>query len=114
MKLKKSNQEDIEKLQKENLSKRLRSQPHDLPSAGSVFKRIIKQNEIVFAAKLIDNLGLKNVKIGGAMVSEKHAGFIVNFANATAKDFIELSEFVKNQVKEKYNLDLEQEVEIIE
>lgn len=114
LKLKKSNQEDIEKLQKENLSKRLQSQPHDLPSAGSVFKRIIKQNEIVFPAKLIDNLGLKNVKIGGAMVSEKHAGFIVNFANATAKDFIELSEFVKNQVKEKYNLDLEQEVEIIE
>ena len=48
------------------------------------------------------------------MVSEKHAGFIVNFANATAKDFIELSEFVKDQVKKKYNLDLTPEVEIIE
>ena len=114
LKLKKSNQKDIEKLQKETFSKRLQSQPHDLPSAGSVFKRIIKQNEIIFPAKLIDNLGLKNVKIGGAMVSEKHAGFIVNFANATAKDYIELSEFVKDQVKEKYNLDLTPEVEIIE
>lgn len=114
LKLKKSTPEEIEKLQKENLAKRLQSQPHTFPSVGSVFKRIIKQNEIIFPAKLIDNLGLKNVKIGGAMVSDKHAGFIVNFSNATAKDFINLTEFVKIQVKEKYNLDLTQEVEIIE
>ena len=59
-------------------------------------------------------MGLKNVKIGGAKISEKHAGFIINSDNATAQNFIDLTKFIKNKVKAEYNLDLTQEVEIIE
>lgn len=114
LKFKKANKLQIENTQKEYLNKRLESQPYNFPSAGSVFKRIINQNEIIFTAKLIDKLGLKNVKIGGAIISEKHAGFIVNDGNATAQDFIELTKFIEKQVKENYNLDLQKEVEIIE
>lgn len=114
IKVKKSNKKDIEKLQQEFLNKRFATQPHEYPSAGSVFKRIINGNETIFPAKLIDNLGLKNVKIGGAKISEKHAGFIINSDNATAQNFIDLTKFIKDKVKAEYNLDLTQEVEIIE
>ena len=68
-----------------------------MPNAGSIFKR----TENYIPAKLIDEAGLKGYTIGGAQISTKHAGFIVNTGNATAKDIIDLVEYVKKTVKEK-------------
>ncbi len=89
--------------------KRLESQPLEYPSAGSTFKR----GEDFISAKLIDEAGLKGYTIGGAQVSTKHAGFIVNTGNATAKDILELIEYVKKVVYDKFNKKLEIEVKII-
>ena len=88
------------------LRKRKEKQPLEFPSAGSVFKR--PQGN--YASKLIDEAGLKGLTIGGAQVSTKHAGFIINYDNATAKDIYDLICEVQKQVKEKtgYSLELEQ------
>jgi len=91
------------------LEKRLEKQPIDLPSAGSVFKR--PRNDF-YVGKAIESLGLKGYTIGGAQISKKHAGFIVNIGNATFRDVIHLIDFVKKKVKERYGVDLETEVEI--
>lgn len=88
---------------------RKQRQPLEYPSCGSVFKR----PEGYFAGQLIQNCGLQGIQIGGAEVSEKHAGFIVNVNNATAKDYIELIEYIKKIVRERYQVDLALEVEII-
>jgi len=88
--------------------KRREKQPLDYPSAGSVFKRPVGY----YAGKLIEEAGLKGTKIGGAQVSEKHAGFIVNVGNATAKDVIELIELVKKKVYENSKVLLEEEVRV--
>lgn len=94
----------------DSLMERRRSkQPLDLPNVGSIFKRP-KGN---FAGTLIQECGLKGKAIGGAMVSEKHAGFIVNTGGATARDVIELINFVRKEVFEKTGYDLEPEVRII-
>ena len=85
-------------MEQNNQSRKLK-QPIDKPSAGSTFKR----GSDFITAQLIDECGLKGYTIGGAQVSEKHAGFIVNTGNATAKDVIELIEFVEKQVFEKFN-----------
>ena len=86
---------------------RIEKQPIEYPSAGSTFKR----GENYITAKLIDDAGLKGYTIGGAQVSEKHAGFVINKGNATAKDIIELIEYIKEKVyetsKEKINLEIE-------
>ena len=97
--------------EKMNQYKNLRKekQPEDLPSAGSSFKR---QEELI-TAKLIDECGLKGYKIGGAKISEKHAGFIVNYNNATAKDVLDLAKYVKDKVYEKYAIKIEEEIKII-
>ena len=87
-------------------SKRRKAQPLEFPSCGSVFKRP-KGN---YAGKLIEDSGLKGTSIGDAEVSEKHAGFILNKGNATAKDVKELIELIKNRVNEKFNVMLEEEV----
>lgn len=79
------------------------------PSAGSTFKR----GTDYITAKLIDECNLKGYTIGGAKVSEKHAGFIVNTGNATAEDVLKLIEYVKQTVKQKFNKNLELEIEII-
>ncbi|TDT63727.1 UDP-N-acetylmuramate dehydrogenase [Fonticella tunisiensis] len=89
--------------------RRADKQPLNYPSAGSTFKR----PEGNFASKLIDDSGLKGLSVGGAMVSEKHAGFIINYDNATAKDVLELIKKVQQVVKEKFNVLLEPEVKII-
>ena len=84
-------------------------QPIEYPSAGSTFKR----GEDYITAKLIDEAGLKGYSIGGAEVSEKHAGFIINKGNATAKDILNLIEYVKNTVYEKFNKKIELEIEFM-
>ncbi len=88
---------------------RIEKQPVEFPSAGSTFKR----GEDFITAKLIDECGLKGYQIGGAQVSTKHAGFIVNTGNATAEDVLKLAEFIKEKVKEKFNKNIELEIEII-
>jgi UDP-N-acetylmuramate dehydrogenase len=84
-------------------------QPLELPSAGSTFKR----PEGYFASKLIMDAGLRGFSIGGAQVSEKHCGFIVNKANATSKDIIDLISHVQTTVKEKFDVELEPELKMI-
>ena len=88
---------------------RVEKQPLEFPSAGSTFKR----GEDFITAQLIDECGLKGYTVGGAQVSEKHAGFVVNIGNATAKDVIELTEYVKKKVYEKFNKKIELEIEIV-
>lgn len=108
---------ELEKYQKELLlelvedrrKRRLESQPLEYPSAGSVFRN----PENIPAGKLIDDLGLKGSKSGGAQISEKHANFIINIGNATSKDIKNLIELIKNKVKEYYDIDLILEQEII-
>lgn len=84
-------------------------QPLEYPSCGSVFKRPPNH----FAGKLIQDSGLQGTKIGGAQVSTKHAGFIVNVEDATANDYLSLIKHVQKTVKENFNVDLETEVRII-
>ncbi len=81
------------------LNKKKSSQPCEMPSLGSVFKRGNANGEIVFPAKIIDELGLKGFSVGGAQVSLKHAGFIVNSGNATSKDVLALIEFLEEKLK---------------
>ena len=101
--------EELHNIQANN-EKRINSQPLNYPNVGSIFR-----NPDGFSAgKLIDELNLKGYKIGDAMISEKHANFIVNLNNATFKDVISLITYIKEQVKGKYNIDLICEPEIIE
>ena len=109
LKLQKGNKEDIVQKMKEYLNKRKEKQPLEYPSAGSTFKR----KEGIITAKLIDECGLKGYKIGGAMVSEKHAGFIVNTGDATAKDVLDLIKYVKDKVFKKYGVEIEEEIKVI-
>jgi len=109
LKLQYGNQEDIQLKIKELTSKRREKQPINYPSAGSVFKRP-KDN---FAAKLIQDAGLKGYQIGGAQVSELHSGFIINKDNACAKDVIDLINYIKQEVYKKFDITLEEEVLII-
>ena len=89
--------------------KRSASQPLNMPSAGSVFKHLGD----IYPAKIIDELGLKGLTVGGAQVSEKHAGFIVNKGNAKARDVLELVEIIKGKVKEQRDLLLEMEIVVL-
>lgn len=90
--------------------KRFETQPLNVPSAGSIFKR----GEDFIPAKLIDEAGLKGYTIGGAQVSPKHAGFIVNTGEASTKDVMELIEFIKKEIYKKYGVKLETEVRYIQ
>ena len=90
--------------------RRLMSQPLEYPSAGSVFRNPPDD----YAGRLIEEIGYKGKKIGGAEVSMKHANFIVNVDNATGKDIKTLIDEIKNEVKNKYDIDLKVEQEIIE
>lgn len=109
LKLKKGKKEEIEKLMEEYKNSRKEKQPYDKPSAGSTFKR----GEDYITAKLIDECGLKGKQIGGAKVSDKHAGFIINEGNATASDIIELINFVKKSVYKQTGKQIDLEIEII-
>lgn len=101
--------EQISSTVNEYMKSRLEKQPLDLPNAGSTFKR----KGDVITAKLIDECGLKGYRIGDAAVSEKHAGFIVNLGNATCKDVVELTNYIKKKVKEKFDQDIELEILMI-
>ena len=109
LKLSKGKTEEIKTKMEECAKSRKEKQPLEYPSAGSTFKR----GEGFITAKLIDDCELKGYSIGGAQVSEKHAGFIINKNNATATDIIELIEYVKKVVKEKTSKEIEIEIEII-
>ena len=109
LRLKKGNKEEIKNVMQENMEARKQKQPIDIPSAGSTFKR---GNGFV-TAKLIDEAGLKGMQIGGAQVSPKHAGFIVNTGGATAQDVLTLMQTIKTTVKEKFNVDIEEEIQIV-
>lgn len=109
MKLQKGNAEEIKEKMQEYMNYRKEKQPIELPNAGSTFKR----GEDFITAKLIDEAGLKGYSIGGAEISTKHAGFIVNKNNATANDVLNLAKYVQKIIKEKYDKDIELEIEVI-
>ena len=100
--------EEIKERMLELIGKRRASQPLDLPSAGSAFKRPVGG----YAAALIDQTGLKGFRIGGAAVSEKHAGFVVNLGGATAEDVKRLLKEVSDRVYDAHGIRLEPEVRI--
>lgn len=104
MKFKEGNLDEIAFLQQDYLERRKISQPYDKFSAGSVFKRNIEKN--IIPAKLIDTLGLKGTRIGGAEISKKHAGFIVNNGDAKAIDVLALIEYIKYKTGEDLELEI--------
>ena len=91
------------------MSKRKASQPLEYPSAGSTFKR----PEGYYAGKLVQDAGMKGYRVGDAMVSDKHSGFVINCGNATATEVIQVIKDVQAKVKEEFGVDLEPEVRII-
>ena len=108
--LREGNEEEITARCRELLASRREKQPLEYPSCGSTFKR----PEGNFAGKLIEDCGLKGFSIGGASVSEKHAGFLINRGGATSGDVLSLMRAVRERVFEKTGVMLEPEVEIIE
>ena len=103
------NKDEILAKMNELMAKRRASQPLQYPSCGSAFKR----PEGYFAGALIEQCGLKGKSIGGAQVSEKHAGFVINKGDATATDVIELLNYVSDTVFEQTGVRLEPEIRII-
>lgn len=113
LKLKKDDCKNIERKMLEFLKKKRDTQPCDMPSLGSVFKRISSRDGRVLPAKMIDTLGLKGVKIGRAEISTKHAGFIVNLGGATADDVKKLISLVENKFAE-YGVFVEKEIKFLD
>ena len=110
IKLSAGNESGIRALMNENMKKRKDKQPLEYPSAGSAFKR--PEND--FAARLIDECGLKGFSVGGAAVSEKHAGFVINKGGATAADVKNLMKEVADRVFERFGVRLESEIRYID
>ncbi len=109
LKLQKGKKKEIQEKMQEYAKYRKEKQPLEYPSAGSTFKR----GEDFITAQLIDECGLKGYQIGGAQISEKHAGFIINKGNATAEDVLKLIQYTKEQVYKKFNKVIETEIEVI-
>ena len=107
--LKKADKSAIWKKMQELMARRIDKQPLNFPSAGSTFKR----PEGYFAGKLIDDAGLRGYSIGGAKVSDKHCGFIVNADKASAEDVYALITYVRLKVKEKFDVELEPELRVL-
>lgn len=107
--LKKGEYNSIKALIDDLQRRRTDKQPLEFPSAGSTFKR----PEGYFAGKLIEDSNLKGVSIGGAQVSEKHSGFIINKGSATAKDILNLIKYVQDTVRKNFGVELHTEVRII-
>ena len=109
LQLKKGNAAEIRGRMAELAEQRRAKQPLQYPSAGSTFKR----PEGYFAGKLVQDAGLKGKTIGGAQVSEKHSGFLINIGDATAQDILDLIAFCQKEVKDKFGVTLETEVKIV-
>ena len=109
LELKSGNKDEIFVKMEDYRKRRTEKQPLLIPSAGSTFKR----PEGFFAGKLIEDAGLKGFRIGGASVSEKHSGFVVNDGNATAEDVLLLIRHIQKTVKDKFGVDLETEVKLL-
>lgn len=107
--LEKEKREEIKSKMNEYAKYRKEKQPIEYSSAGSTFKR----GTDFITAKLIDDAGLKGYSIGGAKISEKHAGFIINTGNATAKDVLDLVEYVTDKVYEKFGKKIELEIKVL-
>lgn len=110
VKLEKGDREEIRAKMAELMTRRRTSQPLELPSAGSTFKRPATG----YAAAMIEAAGLKGLRVGDAQVSEKHAGFVVNRGRATCKDVLRLMEQVQDRVEQDTGVRLEPEVRILE
>ena len=104
--LKEGKKEDIQALMDDLKNRRVTKQPLEFPSAGSTFKR----PEGYFAGKLIQDSGLRGFSVGGAQVSEKHCGFVINKGDATAKDIVDLMDQVIAKVNDEFGVTLEPEV----
>ena len=109
LQLRPGKQEEILAVMEDLAFRRRDKQPLEYPSAGSTFKR----PEGYFAGELIMKSGLRGYRVGGAQVSEKHCGFVINIGNATAEDVLQLMEHVKNTVKATFGVELEPEVIVI-
>jgi len=114
--LKNQGGDDLENLEKvlNYKRERYRKQPRNYPNAGSVFKLPVKDGETLFVWKLFEECGLRGRRLGGAELSFKHPGFIVNVNHATTKDVFDLIELCMTSVKEKFEVDLELEWKVIE
>lgn len=108
-KLEKGDKAEIEAQMTDIMGRRVEKQPLEYPSAGSVFKR----PEGYFAGALIEQSGLKGKRIGGAMVSEKHAGFIINYDNATTTDVTDLIKYCQKTVFDKFGVELHTEIKYV-
>ena len=109
IRLTKADPEQIRAKMDELKEKRVSKQPLEYPSAGSTFKR----PEGYFAGKLIEDAGLRGFKVGGAQVSEKHCGFVINAGGATSTDVISLMKQVREKVKDQFGVTLEPEVKFV-
>ena len=109
LQLKKGDKEEIRKVMEDLKERRVTKQPLDMPSAGSTFKR----PEGYFAGKLIMDAGLRGFSVGGAQISEKHCGFVVNKGDATAADVLGLIREVQKRVEEQFHVTLEPEVKFL-
>ena len=107
--LRRGEQAEIQREMDELWNRRVSKQPLEYPSAGSTFKRPVGY----FAGQLIDQAGLRGLKHGGAQVSEKHCGFVINCGDATCKDVVELIRTVQEAVYEKHGVELETEVKVL-
>ena len=107
--LEEGNEEKIQGRVDELTAKREEKQPLEYPSAGSTFKR----PEGYFAGKLIQDAGLKGYSIGGAAVSSKHSGFVINKGGDTAKDILDLIAHIQKEVEDQFGVDLYPEVRIL-
>jgi UDP-N-acetylmuramate dehydrogenase len=100
---------EMESVQNSYLKDRKAKQPLSLPSAGSVFKRPPGD----YAGRLIEEAGCKGLRIGDAMVSKKHANFIVNTGNATADNVLTLAAMAKTRVRDRFGIQLDEEVQLV-
>ena len=105
--LKEGKKDEIDAVMRDLMQRRISKQPLEYPSAGSVFKRPAPD---LFVGKMIEDSGLKGYTVGGARVSEKHAGFIINVGGATAGDVLDLVEHIKGVIRESYGVELECEI----
>ncbi len=109
MVLEKGDPIEIRRIMNDLNNRRKEKQPLEYPSAGSTFKR----PPGYYAGALIEEAGLKGYNIGGAQVSDKHAGFVINKGNATAQDVLRLIQYIQNQIKKKVGVEMEPEVKMI-